>query len=446
MKKLLTYLTVVIAGQQIIAQTYDGRITSNSITTQQPQLYLRNSGSTMSGQQFGYIFTNMAHGIMFQASTSGVDANTAVGHMVISTNGRIGIGTNSPTSFLDVHTTNHNSATGLVISQGNESGNSNSGRLFFENVGDASNSFAIMKAGNGLSFRGNATPGSSSGTDYMTLTNAGRVGIGLSNPSEKLHVNGNIELTGGYRKIMLSKSNVSSEFIIAGHGQGGGLMINAEYSTSGNPQSNASFTVNPGTYNTSAGYLDYDGNARRWTLFNSAPSSGVGTSVSFIPIGIFDDSFIAFSTTGNEADFRIGSSGNVGIGTTSPDEKLTVKGTIHAEEVKVDLSVPGPDYVFEADYNLRSLEETEAYIKVNKRLPETPSAKEMEANGVQLGEMNMLLLKKIEELTLHMIKMNKENMELRKQLKSNSQSQDKKIEELTLQTIQLQKLIEAQEN
>ena len=97
----------------------------------------------------------------------------------------------------------------------------------------------------------------------------------------------------------------------------------------------------------------------------------------------------------------------VGIGTTNPDSKLTVKGDIHAEEVKVDLSVPGPDYVFEEDYNLRSLEETEVYIKANKHLPEIPSAKEMEADGVQLGEMNMLLLKKIEELTLHAIEQEK---------------------------------------
>lgn len=113
----------------------------------------------------------------------------------------------------------------------------------------------------------------------------------------------------------------------------------------------------------------------------------------------------------------------VGIGTTSPDEKLTVKGKIHAEEIRIDLSVPAPDYVFEEDYELRSLEETEQYIKANKHLPEVPSAKEMEANGVVLGEMSMKLLQKVEELTLHMIEVNKqlnklqeENKELRKKL------------------------------
>jgi hypothetical protein len=100
--------------------------------------------------------------------------------------------------------------------------------------------------------------------------------------------------------------------------------------------------------------------------------------------------------------------GNVGIGTATTDAKLTVKGNIHANEVKIDLNgAVAPDYVFEPTYDLKPLAEIETYIKENKHLPEVPSAKEMEKNGVQLGEMNMLLLKKVEELTLHAIEQNK---------------------------------------
>ena len=98
--------------------------------------------------------------------------------------------------------------------------------------------------------------------------------------------------------------------------------------------------------------------------------------------------------------------GDVGIGTMRPDAKLAVKGTVHAEEVKVDLSVPAPDYVFEKSYNLRPPAEVENYINQNKHLPEIPAAKELEANGINLGEMNMLLLKKVEELTLYTIEQN----------------------------------------
>ncbi len=115
--------------------------------------------------------------------------------------------------------------------------------------------------------------------------------------------------------------------------------------------------------------------------------------------------------------------GNVGIGTRIPDSKLTVKGKIHAEEVKVDLSVPGPDYVFKSDYYLRSLEEIRAYIKKYGHLPSIPSAKEMETNGIDLGVMNMKLLEKVEELTLYILQQDKElikhkqkNQELEKRL------------------------------
>lgn len=101
-------------------------------------------------------------------------------------------------------------------------------------------------------------------------------------------------------------------------------------------------------------------------------------------------------------------SGNIGIGTNNPDAKLTVAGTIHSMDVTVDATIPTPDYVFNPDYDLMSLKEVKKYIDKNHHLPEIPSAAQVAKEGINLGEMNTRLLKKVEELTLYLIESNKE--------------------------------------
>lgn len=136
--------------------------------------------------------------------------------------------------------------------------------------------------------------------------------------------------------------------------------------------------------------------------------------------------------------FLIKSNGNFGIGTANPDMKLTVKGNIHAEEVKIDLNVPAPDYVFKSNYKLRSIEEVESFIKKYSHLPEIPSAKEFAKNGVMQAKMDMSLLKKIEELTLYTIEQEKKLKKQEKKInaleKQNTQiyAQKKEIEELRI--------------
>ncbi|MDR0733150.1 MAG: hypothetical protein LBF08_03695 [Dysgonamonadaceae bacterium] len=109
--------------------------------------------------------------------------------------------------------------------------------------------------------------------------------------------------------------------------------------------------------------------------------------------------------------------GNVGIGTTNPQNKLDVNGTIRAKEIKVQTG--WADFVFNDDYCLKPLSEVNSFIKANKHLPEIPSATEVDANeGVNLGEMQVKLLQKIEELTLYLIQQDNTIWELKNKIEN----------------------------
>ena len=110
---------------------------------------------------------------------------------------------------------------------------------------------------------------------------------------------------------------------------------------------------------------------------------------------------------------RIQENGRVGIGTASPGELLDVDGNVAADTLKATVvkisnwTIEAPDYVFTEDYRLPTLGEVDSFIKENRHLPDVPSASDMKREGVDLAEMNMLLLKKVEELTLHAIEQDK---------------------------------------
>ena len=206
-----------------------------------------------------------------------------------------------------------------------------------------------------------------------TFPSGGNVGIGTLSPQQRLHIHNGISpnfmLLSGVAPGILFAPNQTSSLILAAMG----------------------LATSSGHYFPTAQVGDFGirGSGGGDLLFGTLTSNPNGTE-----------------------RMRIANNGNVGIGSTNPDEKLTVKGTIHAEEIKVDLNVPA-DYVFEnyfdgtsslkSDYSMPSLQEVEAYIKENYHLPEVPSAEEIKEEGLLLKEMTNLLLQKIEELTLYTI-------------------------------------------
>jgi hypothetical protein len=152
------------------------------------------------------------------------------------------------------------------------------------------------------------------------------------------------------------------------------------------------------------GDIVFTKNTAKHIIFNLNNSENDGNSAFF-----FGDSM-------NTKTLSILNNGKVGIGTGTPDAELAVNGTVHARKVLVDL-VGWPDFVFETGYNLPSLKEVEKHIQEKGHLQNIPSAKQVEDNGVELGEMSSKLLQKIEELTLYTIQQQKLIDQLQKDLK-----------------------------
>ena len=159
-----------------------------------------------------------------------------------------------------------------------------------------------------------------------------------------------------------------------------------------------SFSQDGGTVSSVIGHVGNAGKDPQDQTYTSTLANTflVGTKTAY-PLQLGTNKKVRFTVTAN---------GDVGIGTIVPKSKLAVKGTIRAKELKVMVDI-NADFVFEEDYDLRSLKEVEEFIKTNNHLPEIPSAEEMKELGISVGEMNIKLLQKIEELTLYLIQQEK---------------------------------------
>ena len=114
-------------------------------------------------------------------------------------------------------------------------------------------------------------------------------------------------------------------------------------------------------------------------------------------------------------------SGDLRIGNQSDITgfRVSVDGKMICEELKVQLSQDWPDYVFSDDYSMMNLNELEEYIKTENHLPGVPSATEVEeADGIMLGEMQRVTVEKLEELTLYILELKKENDQLKERIEA----------------------------
>lgn len=296
--------------------------------------------------------------------------------MRINSGGQIGIGLTSPQSTLDIANEIRVTSTGFA------------GRSYRVNSGlrqevYATNDLVTFSGqNNGLILN---TLVGSTGSFFIRNQNTsnptlfqvngadGRVGIGTAAPSSSLHVNGtanpNIKLTAGTAALEMGIST-----------------CNACYDTFAKPNDAIVRTLGGGD------------------LIFSIPGTNENRKIAFHSAG---DQILTIQ--------EVGTSGKVGIGTTNfPTSigganlnayKLFVKGGVLTDEVRVRTG--WADYVFADDYNLKSLAEVENFIAINKHLPNVPSAKQVNSEGISLGEMAKIQQEKIEELMLYIIQQNK---------------------------------------
>lgn len=165
--------------------------------------------------------------------------------------------------------------------------------------------------------------------------------------------------------------------------------------------------------------IPYYPHSRRDLIFKFR---GAGKSVIRASRGLSWGCYLQFLTTSDfsydaypQVRMHIDENGRVGIGTVNPSHTLTVNGTVRAKEVLVDVNI-GADHVFNSGYNLKDLSEVKSFIEENKHLPDIPSEKEMQEKGLNMNEFQIKLLQKIEELTLYVIKQQKEMDEQQKEI------------------------------
>lgn len=330
---------------------------------------------------------------------SGLYLHAQVKTNLIGDTGNVGIGTQTPTALLHVNGGNIKVSDpigypwGMAINLPNPT--SPWAREFSISTGSTGKmaSFGAFGNAGALNYAyigGNLTAESAHLTPWMVFKPNGYVGIGTVDPPTTFAVNGGVTIFSGVNAVtarpLITKETMTGE--IRG--------------------------TSPSWYGGDDGFL----------RLSAGGGTNAGTK-SFIDLSGYannqPDRFqnITLGTSGAER-MRITSNGNIGIGTSNPTAKLAVNGDIKATRVKVTANAADwPDYVFSTSYQLPGLPELEEYIRKHQHLPGVPSAEEVKKEGsADLGSMNEILLRKVEELTLYMIELKKENTALKGRIES----------------------------
>ncbi len=327
----------------------------------------------------------------------------AAKYLSITTAGNVGIGTTSPN-----YTLSFGPNLGRVIALYESSGTNLYGMATGGNAAGGSDPYRTKLFANGL--------------EAMSLTYAGNVGIGTAAPNKRLEVSDD---GGGFRLSYASEPTVYNlsvnTVVTASVVRYSFDQVNANVSylnTLVLDRGNIGIgTASPGRAGARLQAQTDQNSTTRVLVAND--NSGSSSATEFVLNASGNSWALGMGSLANNSNaFYIGkdvsggtpaakylsitTAGDVGIGTTNPGSyKLAVVGKIHATEVVVETG--WSDYVFADDYRLAPLSEVEAHIKAEKHLPGIPSAAEVDAGGVSLGDMQAKLLAKVEELTLHAI-------------------------------------------